>query len=363
MCIDIANAFVKSNYEVRLYTGDVQPTYSDLDTNINVSLLTRYRRTKTFQRLFTWILFFLEAFLRLLFSERSRRLLIVSNPPFNFLLGYCMKKFKKQSFELLIYDVYPDIVVKRAFFSNTSKVVRAWHHLNKKVFSQASRIITIGDGMRTVLDKYIDSTRVEVVPCWVNSKEIRPIIPKKENWFAQEFDQADKFTVLYSGNMGESHDFEPLLEAAMQLRMDDKIHFMIVGDGVKKSTIEDFISMQSLTNITLLPSQDPEVLPYSMACGDIGFVTTARYLGNFMIPSKIFYYLAAGNYVLSISENGSEIDRLLQDSRIGYNIDHRETRDLARLIRTAMHKCDREQKLTSAALASKYTPDLAFEFV
>ena len=148
MCIDIANAFQKSGYETRLYTGEIQPTYSRLNSSVEVVFFMRHRRSKTLQRLFTWTVFFLRVFVKLLFADSNRRLLIVSNPPFNFLIGYCMKKFKRQGFELLIYDVYPDVLVKRAFLSDTSIPIRIWQKLNRKIFSHASRVITIGNGLR-----------------------------------------------------------------------------------------------------------------------------------------------------------------------------------------------------------------------
>ena len=363
MCIDIANAYIKRDIDALLITGVLEPTYALLDNQVKVIKNVTYKRNKPINRILTWIVFFIQSLVNLLFGDKSRKLLLVSNPPLTPFLGVIMYKLFRQEYDILIYDIYPDILVEMGYISESSIIYKIFTWFNKKTFTHANRVITLSNGMKEVLSKYILPEKIEVIPCWVDSSKIKPISPKEKNWFARKYNQIDKCTVLYSGNMGAAHDIESIIEAAADLKEDTSIHFMLIGDGVKKEKIKKLIASLKLNNLTLLPFQDAEVVPFSMACGDISIVTTEKNTGSFLVPSKTFYYIAAGAKVLSVGKIGSELEYLVSENNIGVNISHQYVRkNITQVIKDLSVNISSLKKEEIAKVAKLYSKDHAEKF-
>jgi len=136
-------------------------------------------------------------------------------------------------------------------------------------------------------------------------------------------------TVMYSGNMGLAHDIETMLAAAEQLQGAPKIHFMFIGAGPKWALVEETIREKRLTNITLLPWQLEEDLPYSLATADIGLVSLDELARGMAFPSKTFMLMAAGAAIVGLSCEPSDLQLTIERSGCGVNL---ESQDVAGLV-------------------------------
>ena len=67
--IDIANACLEKYEEVILITGNIEPTYARLDDKIKVIRKIKYKRNKAYLRISTWLIFYIQCFLYLLFNK------------------------------------------------------------------------------------------------------------------------------------------------------------------------------------------------------------------------------------------------------------------------------------------------------
>jgi glycosyltransferase involved in cell wall biosynthesis len=250
-------------------------------------------------------------------------LFIVSNPPFLGLLGYGFKRLRKQRYVVLVYDVYPDILLalgklKDGIFANV------WRRLNRFILEHADAVITIGHDMERVLEKHynLHKTRVGkavVIPNWADVEAIKPLA-KEENWFARKHDLLHKTTVLYSGNMGNTHDIKGVLAVARLLKDKPHIHFLFIGEGAKWALVENSIQENGLNNITLLPFQPEEVLPFSMTTGDIGIVPYYPGTEGCIVPSKSYYYMAAGVVPVIISSQPNDLAEMVESRRCGFAV-------------------------------------------
>ena len=158
--------------------------------------------------------------------------------------------------------------------------------------------------------------KIEVVAPWVDTEFIKPI-KKTENWFAIKHNQTDKLTVLCSGNLGATHAIEHIVKMARVFQAEKDLHFMVIGDGFKRVWLENIMSNESLCNITLLSSQPENVLPYSLATGDMAIIAMEPGIEGFMVPSSYPYHLAAGSYIMYFGTKESEIGVVCQDSSLG----------------------------------------------
>ena len=108
---------------------------------------------------------------------------------------------------------------------------------NKRLFARAKHLFTLSDGMRDCLGKYVSKEKIKVIPNWSHSRIFSPI-HKTKNIFLKKHNLENQFVVLYSGNIGESHDVEVIIEVANLLSNHTDIKFLIIGEGMKKKKLQ-----------------------------------------------------------------------------------------------------------------------------
>jgi glycosyltransferase involved in cell wall biosynthesis len=335
-----------------LYTGHLHTHVLTGNDRLVIKAAPEYDRRSNLKRLVSWSCYFFSAIWVVAWQSHRALLFIVSNPPFLGLLGFFYKLVRGQKYVILVYDIYPDLLlglgtIRRGFLSRT------WEFLNHIVLENAEIVFTIGKDMANLLDEKYDlkktkAQRAVVVPNWADVTSIRPIA-KADNWFAIQHGQLGKTTVLYSGNMGNSHDIESILEVASELRENDLVHFLFIGEGAKRSLVERMMTGKNLRNITLLPFQSEEILPFSIPTGDIGIVAYQPGTGHCSVPSKAYYYMAAGVVPLVVSDMETDLGKMVIDRRCGVVVLNRDIEAMKQAILTLSADTELLQQYKKAA--------------
>jgi glycosyltransferase involved in cell wall biosynthesis len=361
MFVDIANQFIKSNLKVTLLTGEIQFTHSLLDEEVQVIRLKSYNRENTFYRLLTWIIFTIQSFFFLSFKKKYSRVLFCSNPPFLPLLVSLIKK-KNLQIEILIYDIYPDILLNFGYISKKSMLYKLWLSFNKKSFETAYRIIVISEGMKKILLSHGGNLNIDIIYPWVDTDYIKPI--KTKNWFVKKNNLQEKTIILYSGNMGKTHSLLTLLKAAKILNLKNKkFHFLFIGDGSEKEFLVKYVKTNDLQNVSFLPYQEKEVLPYSFASASYGVVSLSEGFESMSLPSKTFYYLSAGSAIISICKQGSDLESLVKYNGCGFSINPNNHSGLVNKLIKINDDNLLEFRKKSRSLSFKFTKANAREFI
>ena len=315
--VDILNQFAENGESVILYAGEISNTQTTLNPTIEVVYFCKYNKEKSTKRIFTWLWFTIQVFFRLLFKSKKYELVIISTPPFITFLGLFFKRLFKQKYHLIMWDIYPDALLSMKIFKQSDITYRTWAKLNTRLLNKADTVITLGHFMAKALEKYYDNKiKPTVINNWVDTNFIIPK-PKNENWFAKKYNQVDKFTVLYSGNFGDTHDFESLLSAAELLIDKQDINFVLIGEGAKKNQIQKIITDKKLSNVILLDFQEKETFPFSITTGDIGVIALGEGMEYASLPSKTYSVLAAGSVLLALASKNSEFQLMVDKFKCG----------------------------------------------
>ncbi|MCP2501617.1 MAG: glycosyltransferase family 4 protein [Deltaproteobacteria bacterium] len=320
-----------------LYAGHPHTEVSTGNDSLVIRAGPEYDRRSNLKRFFSWLCYFFSALWVVACQSHGALLFIVSNPPFLGLIGLFYKLVRGQKYVVLVYDIYPDLLlrlgtIRRGFISRT------WEFLNHIVLENADLVFTIGEDLASLLEEKYDlgktkAQRAVVVPNWADVASIRPIA-KADNWFAKKHGQLGKITVLYSGNMGNSHDIESILEVASELRENNLVHFLFIGEGAKWPLVERTKAGKNLRNITLLPFQPEEVLPFSIPTGDIGVVAYQHGTERCIVPSKAYYYMASGLVPLVVSGKETDLGKMVVDRRCGVAVQNRDIEVMKQAILT-----------------------------
>jgi glycosyltransferase involved in cell wall biosynthesis len=270
-----------------------------------------YQRGSFPRRALSWVHYWLQAFFWLWRWPKETPLLLFTNPPLLCWLGWLMRVLRGTPYSVMVHDIYPDILVRMSGFSEKHLLIRLWRWLNRRAYERADVVMTLGEYMAATLAQQFDPAqtrqgKIEVIYPWVDTDKIKPI-PKAENWFAQKYDQVDKLTVMYSGNMGLGHDIETMLEAARHLQDTLNIHFMFIGAGPKWQMAFDAQQKEGLQNITVLGWQPEEFLPFSLAIADVAVVSLDKGMEGLAVPSKSIYGMAVGSFILATVSQNNEL--------------------------------------------------------
>jgi len=289
------------------------------------------------------VLFTLRAALHILAGLRRHDVfLLTSAPPFLPIVGYLAHLLFGISYVCLIYDIYPDIAIALGVIPNHHWLAQFWRSMNRRIWRKAKGIVVLSPAMKervvAICPEVAD--KVSVIHSWGDPELILPIA-KKDNWFSRKHNLYNKFTVVYSGNIGRCHDMDTILAAAKQLK-DEPIQFVCIGGGQKRQGLIQEVTRLGLNNFLFLPYQDKHVLPYSLTSGDLSLVSVEAGLESLIAPSKLYPVLATGRPVVAICPKHSYLTQLITDAKCGASFENGDSYNLTKFIR----QLARDQELT-----------------
>jgi glycosyltransferase involved in cell wall biosynthesis len=304
-----------------LLTGHPDALKGKQMDSLSIVAAPKYQRKSYLSRVLSGIHYILYALFYCWTLPRSTLVFSMSEPLCLGVVGYLCKRLRGQRYVILVYDIYPDTLVRFGMLKESGLTARLWRRLDRLVWENAEIVFTIGEAMASSLERMFDASKtlpgkVIFIPNWADTDWIRPVA-KDKNEFAKKYGQVRKLTVMYSGNLGKTHDIETILAAAKELKGYDFIHFMIIGEGAKKSFVEQAKHRDGLDNVTILPFQPEGILPVSLPTADISIVTLDKGCENLSAPSKTCYTMAAGSALIGVCNDNSEVGCIIKRHNCG----------------------------------------------
>lgn len=286
-------------------------------------------------RLLAWVQFHMLSYLVAVARVRRVDVIVAPSPPltigpFAWLLGVSYRA----PFVYIVQEIYPDIAVTLGVLKSRWLITPLFA-LERFVYSRASRITVIAERMRRrLLEKGVAPEKVVTVPNFVDVTDMRPV--PKRNAFSKKHGLADAFVVSYAGNMGPAQGLDTLLEAATLLRADDRVKFLLVGDGGIKPQLEAIARDRGLGNVKFLPHHPYEVVPEIYGASDLCLVALAPKTGAEAAPSKVYRIMACARPVLACADEDSELASLVRTAGCGFVSPSGNAQALAETISAAL---------------------------
>ena len=211
-----------------------------------------------------------------------------------------------------VHDVYPDVGVALGVFRGKAVIAAVAalerYCLNRSAYVRISAE-AFAPGVGALRAQRAPADTVKLIYDWADTDFIRPL--PRHNDFAREHDLADKFVVLYAGNIGLSQGLDDVLEAAGRLSQETDIRFVFVGDGAGRAGLVEDARQRRLANVLFLPYQPRARLPEVLASADVSLVVLKQDMGTGSLPSKLYSILASGRPVLASVDELSDASRLI----------------------------------------------------
>lgn len=231
-----------------------------------------------------------------------------------------------------LQDIYPEVADKLGFHFARGPTGWVLRQARDAALRSAHVNVAIGNRMALFLGKRIAANKIEVIPNWVNDREILPIA-RADNEFRTSIARNGEFVVGYSGNLGRAHEFETMLNAARLLAHDEDVLFVFIGGGHYLKALKNRVETDGLENrFRFLPTQPLKELKFSLSAPDVHWISLRPELDELILPSKIYGILAAGRPTIAIMARNCEISCLLERHCCGIVIDPGDSVSLAREI-------------------------------
>lgn len=325
---------------IALFTGHPDTLRTCRHPGVLLTTAPTYERGSTKRRVLSWFKYLWQAIPWLWSWPAEIPLLVYSNPPQAIWLAAIARRFRGTRFVAMVHDIYPEILRRHGVLGPQTWRFRIWRRLNRWAYGRADGILTLGPHMAEALRNELplrnsDAVPVRVVPPWADGACLAGV-PRGENHFVREHGLERDLVVMYSGNMGKGHDLESLWEAACRLDRDPtepaamiatplqdlaaekrEIRFVWIGSGPKWTWLRDQLAAHPLRSALLLPWQEEATLRHSLGAADIAVVSLEKELSGLAVPSKAYYFLAAGVPLLAICEPDTELADLVRDFACG----------------------------------------------
>ncbi|MEO7741955.1 MAG: glycosyltransferase family 4 protein [Usitatibacter sp.] len=214
----------------------------------------------------------------------------------------------------------------------------------------ADRVVAIGDRMaaRIVRMRCVAPERLHVIHNWADGRAITALAAEA-NPLRAAWGMKDHFVVGYSGNLGRVHEFDTLLDAAILLRGDSNIRFLIIGRGARLPQVRKRVDTDRLSNVLFAPHQDRELLGQSLCVPDVHLCVLRPNFEGLVVPSKLYGGMASGRPTIFVGSPEGEAAAIIGRAQGGFTVSSGDAAGLARAIRRLRDAPDERRLLGAQA--------------
>lgn len=298
-------------------------------------------------RLLSWAFFHFTSIIAGLTVVPRPNIIIAPSPPLTIgLCAWLLGVLHRVPFIYNVQEIYPDIAIRLGAVRNRW-IIGFLYRLENFVYSKSSKVTAIASRMREqLLEKGVSNDKVCIIPNFVDVCDLVPL--PKDNDFSRQYKLQNKFVVSYAGNMGPAQGLENIIDAAKILSDEEGIRFLIMGDGILRESLRRRIEMYGINNVVFLSYQPFSLMGQAYAASDLCLVPQAVETGFEAVPSKVYRIMACARPVLAVTDEHSDLARLVYEASCGNVVAPGSSDALADMIMSAFQNQSKWEKMGSA---------------
>ena len=240
-------------------------------------------------------------------TVRHVDLILSPSPPLTIgWLNLGLAKLKGCKVVYNVQEIYPDILKLKG-----GPTLRLLKWMEKRVYNGSDAVTTIDKVFYdTISPRFSDKRKLHVIPNFVDTGLYRAV-----DWKGllppELFPDNDSIKLLYAGNIGLAQSWEPLIALAEKTR-NLNVEFFVIGEGAKRSYVEERIRTLGLEKLHLLPYQPRELMPAILSYSDASFIIMAPGSDGDGFPSKVYTIMACERPMLILSGENTPIVNFLE---------------------------------------------------
>lgn len=273
---------------------------------IRIPLYPNHSKSKI-RRISNYLSFVISASLLGVLFIRRPDIIHAIQPPTTCLPAWFLSRLWRIPFTYEVQDMWPETLEATGMMNN-KKVLSLVSRFCDWSYRKADAIRVISPGFReNLIAKGVPPEKIHVISNWVDTDFYKP--RKSNPTLAEKFGFQNKFNILYAGTIGPAQGLATVLKAAQLLKNMPAVQFVIAGEGLALSDLQEYAQAHDISNVKFLGRQPMSLMPELYALSDILLVHLKDDpLFRITIPHKTLTYLAAGKPVLAAVEgDGADI--------------------------------------------------------
>ena len=278
------------------------------------------------------------------FADIRFDLVIYTTPPITFanVVKFIKKRDGAVSY-LMLKDIFPQNAVDIGIMSK-----RGWKGLIYHFFREKEkRLYRVSDYIGcmspanmeyvTAHNSYINPNRVEECPNSAIVKNMDMDEGVRESIRKKYAIPSDKTVFVYGGNLGKPQGISFLIECLKSQRDNEKVFFLIVGDGTEYGRLEAFVAGYQQDNVVLmknLPKEDYDIL--TAAC-DVGMIFLDHRFTIPNFPSRMLGYMQAKLPVLACTDKNTDIGKVVVEGGFGWWCESNDVGEFGRVVERVLN--------------------------
>lgn len=221
-------------------------------------------------------------------------LVLGTTPPiFQAVSALVVASLRGKPFLLEVRDLWPEFGISMGVLKNPL-IIALSRWLENFLYKHANHILVNSPAYREyMLTKGVPDNKVTYIAYGTDVDMFNPSIDGSS--IRKELKVEDKFVVLYAGALGQANDIDTLLRAAERLKKEERIRFVLFGDGKERAHLETEAKNKNLTNVIFAGTRPKKDMPLIVASAD-ACLAILQDIPAFRTtyPNKVFDYMAAG---------------------------------------------------------------------
>jgi hypothetical protein len=334
---DLAEHLVAEGYEVEVLAsrakyeaGQVAAPAREVRNGVGVTRVstTGFGRRTYLGRIVDYASFYGAVLAKLLFGRRYDGVVFLTTPPLISLVGRVARAVRGQRYGIWSMDLHPEAEVAAGMVRERSTLARVLAWLDARAYRGADFVVDLGAYMRQrVMRKGVLPAKSHTVNIWGGRGDATPT--NGWNPLTSRLNLEDRFVVMYSGNAGIVHDFGAIQEAMRELRNDQHVFFLFVGDGPRRREVEEFARRETIWNFAYHDYFPRDLLRYSLSVADVHLISLREPFVGVSVPSKLYGAMASARPILFVGPKRCETADAIRDARCGIVVDPRDGGDVA----------------------------------
>ena len=241
-----------------------------------------------------------------------------------------------------LFDLYPEVLISSGVIKERRTIAGNIARITRYSLRECAATVFLGERLRHYTEtRYGKARNGVVIPIGGNGEVFKAHSGHMER-------KASRVVMSYIGLMGNMHDWET---AAMTFEL-----------GIPPEMLVRFHSAgASYDRIRGRIGEDRASLEFNQALGhaawidamigtDVALVTLARGAGNIVMPSKVYSAMLAGQAILAVTEESSDLADIINRYDCGWTVKQGDHLALARLMR---HICQNRDELAVKRMNSR----------
>lgn len=304
------------------------------------------------------------------YSNVKFDLILYSTPPITLVgaIEYVKKRDSAKTY-LLLKDIFPQNAVDLGMLKTDGikgLIYKYFRNKEKRLYEISDKIGCMSPANCEFVIKHnpeVIQNKVEVCPNSIEVIDMRISESERVKMRNKYNIPLDRKVFVYGGNLGKPQGIPFLIDCLKSQMTNDKVYFLIVGDGTEFAVLEKFFNEYKFQNMRLMKRLPKEDYDKMVAACDVGMIFLDHRFTIPNFPSRLLSYMQAGLPVLACTDPNTDIGKIVTDGEFGWWCESNDVEKFDSVVKAALQDDLKFAKNVYDYLLNNYTCEKGYAIV